>query len=194
MQTIHYKDKTIHIISTAHVSKESIVEVKEAIDTIKPDVVCIELDRNRADALMNPSTKDIDIKEIIKKKKVVSFLSNLILSNFQKQIADDLDTKVGAEMVQAIESANENGIAIRYIDRDIQITMNRIWNKFNLRKKLNLGVSLFATLLDDTEVSEEDIEKLKESDMLMATIEDLEGEFPEISEVKIGGASCRERV
>lgn len=183
MQTIHYKDKTIHIISTAHVSKESIVEVKEAIDTIKPDVVCIELDRNRADALMNPSTKDIDIKEIIKKKKVVSFLSNLILSNFQKQIADDLDTKVGAEMVQAIESANENGIAIRYIDRDIQITMNRIWNKFNLWKKLNLGVSLFATLLDDTEVSEEDIEKLKESDMLMATIEDLEGEFPEISEV-----------
>ncbi|NLW14777.1 MAG: TraB family protein, partial [Erysipelothrix sp.] len=59
----------------------------------------------------------------------------------------------------------------------------RVWNKFNLWKKLNLGVSLFATLLDDTEVSEEDIEKLKESDMLMATIEDLEGEFPEISEV-----------
>ena len=166
MQTINHNNKTIHIVSTAHVSKQSVEDVKEAIDTIQPDVVCIELDRARANGLMNPSTKDIDIKEIIKSKKVASFVMNLVLSNFQKQIADDLETEVGAEMKQAIESAKEHGIPVRYIDRDVKITMNRIWGQFNLWKKANLAVTLLSSLLESDTVSEEDVEKLKECHFL----------------------------
>lgn len=183
MQTINHNNKTIHIVSTAHVSKQSVEDVKEAIDTIKPDVVCIELDRARANGLMNPSTKDIDIKEIIKSKKVASFVMNLVLSNFQKQIADDLETEVGAEMKQAIESAKEHGIPVRYIDRDVKITMNRIWGQFNLWKKANLAVTLLSSLLESESVSEEDVEKLKESDILLSTIQELEDVYPEITEV-----------
>ena len=68
---------------------------------------------------------------------------NLILSNYQKQIADDLETEVGEEMKQAIKSGKEHDIPIRYIDRDVQITLKRIWNSMNLWKKINLGVTLF---------------------------------------------------
>lgn len=183
MQTITHNNKTIHIISTAHVSKESVIEVKEAIETIKPDVVCIELDRGRANALTNPSEKEIDIKQIIKNKKVASFLMNLILSNYQKQIADDLDTEVGGEMKQAITSAKEFNIPIRYIDRDVKITMNRIWGQFGAYQKANLALTLFSSLTDSETISEEEVEKLKESDLLMSAIEELDDSYPEISEV-----------
>ena len=65
MKTIHYKAKTIHIVSTAHVSKQSVIDVKNAIDETQPEVVCIELDANRARS-MTQKPSDPDIKEIIK--------------------------------------------------------------------------------------------------------------------------------
>lgn len=183
MQTIQIDNRTIHIISTAHVSKESVVEVKEAIDSIQPDVVCIELDYKRARALQNPVKEDIDIKQIIRQKKLVSFAANLILSNYQKKIAEDLDTQVGAEMLQAIHSANEHSIPLRYIDRDVQVTLKRIWNPLSLWKKATLGVGLAASLFSKEEISEDNIEELKQSDLLMAAIDDLDESFPEVSNV-----------
>lgn len=183
MKTIQYLNKTIHIVSTAHVSKESVLEVKEAIQTVIPDVVCVELDAGRAKALTSSNKTQVDIKQIIKSKKVASFLMNLILSNYQKQIADDLDSEVGGEMKQAILSARELSIPVRYIDRDIQITLKRIWNKTNLWKKASLVAALFSSLTQSEEVSEEDIEKLKQSDLLMASIAELDEDFPDISQV-----------
>lgn len=183
MKTIQYLNKTIHIVSTAHVSKESVLEVKEAIQTVVPDVVCVELDAGRAKALTSSNKTQVDIKQIIKSKKVASFLMNLILSNYQKQIADDLDSEVGGEMKQAILSARELSIPVRYIDRDIQITLKRIWNKTSLWKKASLVAALFSSLTQSEEVSEEDIEKLKQSDLLMASIAELDEDFPDISQV-----------
>lgn len=183
MQTVQIENKTIHIVSTAHVSKESVLEVKEAIDTLRPDVVCIELDHKRAHALENPSKEDIDIKEIIKQKKLISFAANLILANYQKKIADDLDTQVGAEMLQAINSAHEHNIPLRYIDRDVQVTLKRIWNPLSLWKKATLGVGLAASLFSKEEISEDHIEELKQDDLLLAAIKDLDESFPEVSNV-----------
>ena len=183
MHTIQIDTKTIHIISTAHVSKDSVVEVKEAIDSIQPEVVCVELDYKRARALQNPVKEDIDIKQIIKQKKLVSFAANLILSNYQKKIADDFDTQVGAEMLQAINSANEYSIPLRYIDRDVQVTLKRIWNPLSFWKKATLGVSLAASLFSKEEISEDTIEELKQSDLLMTAIDDLDESFPEVSNV-----------
>lgn len=183
MKTIQIEDKTIHIIQTAHVSKASIDEVKEAIDTLQPDVVCVELDSRRAQSLMSKEKPVMDIKKIIKEKKVPSFLMNLILSNYQKQIGEDLETEVGGEMKQAMNSAKEYDIPIRHIDRDIQITMKRIWNKLSFFKKINIAASLFTGLVSDEEISEADIENLKKSDILMASIQELDEDYPEIAEV-----------
>lgn len=183
MQTIQHQDKTIQIISTAHVSKESVLEVKEAIDSIQPDTVCIELDYSRAQSLMNPTSQDIDIKAIIKGKKLPNFIANLILSTYQRKIADDLDTEVGAEMKQAILSAKEHALPIQYIDRDIKVTMNRLWANFGLWKKINLAATLITSLFEKEEVSSEEVEKLKESDLLLASIQELDSSYPEISKV-----------
>ncbi|HLV50166.1 MAG TPA: TraB/GumN family protein [Erysipelothrix sp.] len=183
MKTIQINNKNIHIIQTAHVSKASVEEVKTAIDTLNPDVVCVELDVKRAHGLMSETKTEIDLKQIIKQKKVASFLMNLILSNTQKQMGEDLDTEVGGEMKQAILSANKHNIPVRYIDRDIQITMKRIWNQFGLFKKVNLGVTLFSSLFSSEKITEEEVENLKQSDLLLSAIDELDEQYPEISQV-----------
>lgn len=182
MKTLQHNGKTLHFISTAHVSKQSIEEVKEAIEVIQPDAVCVELDSNRAYALQNrDKQEDVDVKSIIKSKKVGSFIANLILSSYQKRIADELDTNPGDEMLQAIASAKEVNASIHYIDRDIQITFQRIWKNLSLWKKINLAATLLASLFSNEEVDGEDIENLKNSDLLYEAIKEMDESLPDVS-------------
>ena len=67
---IDYQGKQITLIPTAHVSKESVQLTKETIDAIQPDSICIELDRDRYNSLIDPvNYRNTDISKIIKEKK-----------------------------------------------------------------------------------------------------------------------------
>ena len=182
MKTITYNDKTITIVSTAHVSQQSVDDVKEAIETLHPDVVCIELDNARAHNLMHPQGNP-DIIAIIKSGKVMSFATNLILSSYQKRLADDLGTTVGGEMKQAIESAQEHGIPTRNIDRDIQVTFARIFGNIKFFEKLNVVATLIGSMFSKEEVDEHQIENLKNSDLLFDSMKELDDSLPSLAQV-----------
>lgn len=182
MKTITYNDKTIHIISTAHVSQQSVLDVKESIETLQPEVVCIELDDARARNLMNPQGNP-DIIAIIKSGKMMSFAANLILASYQKRLADDLGTSVGGEMKQAIVSAREFNIPTRNIDRDIQVTFARIFANMTFFTKMNVVVTLIGSMFSKEEVGSDEIEALKNSDLLFDSMKELDDSLPSLSEV-----------
>ena len=182
MKTIQYENKTIHIISTAHVSLQSVIEVKEAIELIQPEVVCIELDDQRAKNL-NAKPSNPDIIEIIKQKKMGTFAANLILSSYQKKMAQEIGSEVGGEMKQAMKSAKEFNIPVRNIDRDVQTTFKRIWAKLGFFKRINLFATLVLSAFSSEKVEEDDIEKLKESDLLFEAVKELDDKLPEVSQV-----------
>ena len=48
-----YKDKEIYLVKTAHVSKNSVADVDECVSEVKPDTICIELDKDRYNTLKN---------------------------------------------------------------------------------------------------------------------------------------------
>ncbi|CAM2867018.1 TraB/GumN family protein [Erysipelothrix tonsillarum] len=182
MKTINYKDKTLFFVSTAHVSKQSVLDVKETIERVQPDAVCIELDDNRARNLMESDKyKEVDIKQIIKSKRVGAFIATLVLSSYQKKLADDLDTSVGQEMKQAIESARAVDASVHYIDRDVQITFKRIWGNLSFFKKISLLTTLIFSVFEDDNVSADDVENLKESDLLYESVRELDEKLPAIS-------------
>lgn len=182
MKTIQHNGKTLHFISTAHVSKASIQEVQNAIESLNPQAVCIELDAGRAHNLKNKSkNEDIDIKTIIKNKKVGSFVASLILSSYQKKIASDLETEVGQEMKQAILSAEQIHARVVYIDREIGITLKRVWSSLSFWKKSQLATTLVASLFSKEDVSDSEIEALKESDLLYESVKELDEKLPEVS-------------
>lgn len=182
MKTITYNNKTINIISTAHVSQQSVSDVKEAIETLVPEVVCIELDNTRAHNLMNPQGNP-DIIAIIKSGKVMSFAANLILSSYQKRLADDLGTSVGGEMKQAILSSKELNIPTRNIDRDIQITFSRIFGNIKFFEKLNVIATLIGSMFSKEEVDTTQIEELKNADLLFDSMKELDDKLPSLSHV-----------
>lgn len=90
---LNYKDKEIYLVKTAHVSKNSINDVKECIGEVKPDAICIELDEDRYKKISDPEKwSDTDIVKVIKEKKVGFLLVNLILASFQRRMAINMDS------------------------------------------------------------------------------------------------------
>lgn len=184
--TFNINGKTIHLIATAHVSHVSAKEVKETIDLLQPNSVCIELDSQRYETLNNPSLwEETDIIEVIKQKKTGYMLANLVLSSYQKRIAKKMDIQVGKEMIQGIQSAKENHAEIVLADRNIQTTFSRIYRQLSFFEKMKLIALLTTSLFDDEDISEEDIENLKQSDVLESSIQSISKQFPIVAEVLI---------
>ena len=133
---IHLDGKEIILIGTAHVSRESARLVTEIIHQEKPDTVCVELCDSRLKSIRdNESWRNMDIVKVIKEKKAMLVLMNLMLASFQKKIAEKFDIKPGQEMINAIDAAKKEGAVLIPADREIQITLTRVWRNMGTWEK-----------------------------------------------------------
>ncbi|MDD4170044.1 MAG: TraB/GumN family protein [Desulfotomaculaceae bacterium] len=173
--------KELILIGTAHVSKHSAEQVKEVIESEKPDSVCIELDEQRFQTITEGNKwKDTDIFKIIKEKKSTLLLVNLVMASFQKRIAKQFGINAGQEMIQGIESAKVIGANLVLADRNIQTTFSRIWHGIGFWGKIKLIVEIIFSIFSDENITEEELEKLKSQDMLNSVLNDLTASFPKL--------------
>ncbi|MEN6297601.1 MAG: TraB/GumN family protein [Rectinema sp.] len=186
VRTIQVGERTIILVGTAHISKESIEEAKETIRQEQPQRVCVEIDMGRYQSIQQDSRwQDLDIIKVLKEKKGFLLLANLALAGFQKRLGADLGTKPGEEMMAAIQTAEEMGIPWSAIDREIQVTLRRAWAKSNLWNKAKLLASLIESAFSREKLSEEDLEKLKEGTELEQMMNELADFMPSVKEVLI---------
>ena len=179
-------DREVILIGTAHVSHESVDEVKETIANDNPERVCIEIDEGRYNSITDTeSWKKLDIHQAIKQKKGFLMIASLILGSFQKKIGADIGIKPGEEMKIAAEAAIEKGIPFSFSDRPVQITLQRAWAKSNLWNKMKLLASLIASAFSTESVDKSDIEELKNSNALQGMMEELANYLPSVKEVLI---------
>ena len=181
------KRECLTIIGTAHISANSVEEVKDAIYELQPDRVAIELDFARytklKKSMMGIEEDDsISVTQIIKENKVGLFLVTTLLSYFQSKMGAEVDVAPGSEMVGAIEAAEDLGIPLALIDRNINTTLERALNKMSFIDKLKF---LYGILVGDTDDEEIDIEEMKNPDNLDDLLGLFEDEAPEIYEVLV---------
>ncbi|WP_304095647.1 TraB/GumN family protein [Methanobrevibacter gottschalkii] len=179
------------IIGTAHVSEESVNEVKDAIYEQHPDIVAIELDRGRYAKIKNKmmgieEDDEISVTRIIKENKVGLFLVNTLLGYFQSKIGDEVNVDPGSEMIGAIEACEDLNIPIALIDREINITLQRALNKMGFMEKAKFAYGLLLSIfgLDDDE-DDIDIEELKKSENIDDMMEIFKDEAPSVYEVLV---------
>ena len=183
---LNYKNKEIYLVKTAHVSKNSVEDVKECIETVQPDSICIELDSQRYEKLKHPDDwRNSDIVKIIKEKQVGFLLVNVILSSFQKRIAKSMDSSSGAEMMEGIRQAEERNIPLVMADRPIKTTFSRIWYQLSASEKVKVLTGIISSIFEDEDISEEDIARLKEADALEAALLEIGKEFPAVKRVLV---------
>jgi len=186
-----YEGKEILLLGTAHVSRDSARLVQSVIEWEKPDTVAVELCPSRYQSLTEKKAwEDTDIFKVIREKKGAVLLLNLLLASFQKRIAKTLGVRPGEEMIQAVASAKYVGAAVYLADRDLRVTLTRVWRAMGFFTKIKLLFQLVASLFETDEIVEEEIEKMKQQDMIEAFLTDIGKKLPVVKKILINERDC----
>lgn len=172
-------DTEYTLLGTAHVSKASADEVRGLIRSGEFDAVAIELCPTRYRSIVEPDALEkMDLFQVIRQGKAGMVAASLALGAYQQRVAEESGIAPGEEMKAAIEEAKGAGLPLLLIDRDIGITLKRVYRSVPWWQRSGLIGGIIGSLVTKEKVSAEEIEKLKEGDVLQSTF----NEFAEESE------------
>lgn len=178
---LEYEGRELYLIGTAHVSQKSVDEVGRVIRELKPDTVCIELDQTRYEVLVDPKRwRKLDIFQVIRERRLLFLLTSLALSSYQRRLGEKLGVRPGAEMLAAVEQARAVGAEVVLADRDIQATLKRTWAALSLWDKAQLIGVLVVSVFAKGEISEEQVEALKDRDAISEMIREFAEVMPRL--------------
>lgn len=175
--------REIYLVGTAHVSAESVEDVRETVDRVCPDTVCVELCQARYEAFTRPDAwQKMDVFKVIREGKAALLLSQLIMSAFYKRMGDRLGVRPGADMLEAVNLAHERGAALVLADRDVQVTMKRTWRSLGFWGKLKLLFMLLMNAFTEPDVDEEAVADLRREDRLGDVLTEFARAFPAVKQ------------
>lgn len=174
------------LVGTAHISQKSVDLVRAVIERENPDAVCVELDSQRYQALSEQRKWEaLDLKEVIRKQQLSTLMVNLLLAAYQKRLGDKLGMMPGLELLEATKVAQEYDIPIVLCDRDVRITLRRAWYSMSFFEKINLLAAGLAGAMEEYEISEETLSRLREQDVLSELMQELGRAMPVLKTVLI---------
>ena len=176
----------ILIVGTAHVSPESVKEVRDAIDAFRPDIVAVELDERRLKVLRDrKSWESTPITRLLEDRNAYVFIAQSFLSSYQRRLGEKFGSEPGSEMLEAINAAEKDHIQVLLADRDITITLKRAWKKMTLREKGRIAWTLMSLPFIDyeEEAKELDLKELMKEDALTSMMNELRELAPNVAEV-----------
>jgi len=166
---------SVEVVGTAHVSSDSVETVRETIGDRQPDVVAVELDEGRFRQLKGEAPEDLEPADLLGGNTVFQFLAYWLLSYVQARMGERFDIEPGADMLAAVETAEDHGIDVALVDREIQTTIQRFWARMTVLEKLKLvGSLLLASVgLPVGDAEEVSMEELTDADVVSAMLEEL---------------------
>jgi pheromone shutdown-related protein TraB len=174
------------VLGTAHVSRLSAEAVRRMLEGGHYDAVAVELCETRYRTITDPDRwSELDLFQVLRGGKAGVTMAGLALGAYQRRLAEQLGIEPGAEMKAAIEGAAERGLPLLLIDRDLGITLRRASGRLSWWQRYGFGVGLFASLLSREEIGEEEIERLKEGDLLTETFRELAESSPALFDTLI---------
>ena len=177
-------DENLRLLGTAHVATASVEAVKQNIEEWGPDIVAVELCKGRHDALTQEKRLDREgLLKVIKEGRAPMVLLQSLLAAEQRKLGLDEGQQPGAELLAAVETAKEYHLQVELVDRDIQTTLRRAWNKMRFREKMGLMWALLSEEDSDEELELEDM--LADKDLLTSLMEELREVSPGAGEVLI---------
>ncbi len=165
--TVEVAGGTVTVLGTAHVSKASAEKVRDLLGSGDYDAVGVELCPSRYNAIINPDAlAKMDLLQVLREGKVPMVTASLALGAYQQRLAEQFGIEPGAEMRAAIEVGKEARLPVLLLDREVGTTLKRIYRNVPWWRRLGLLAGLMASVVSRDEVSEEEVERLKEGDIL----------------------------
>jgi pheromone shutdown-related protein TraB len=176
------------LVGTAHISEDSVNEVKDAIDKYQPDIVAVELCEKRHEAITQKDKwENTPITSLLKSNKAYLVLAQTFLASIQRRLGKEYGVEPGSEMIAAIKEAKKHKKKVALVDRDISVTLKRAWRKMGIREKMRLSWHFMKALIgyDEEEIEELDLEELMKEDVISALMKEFGEIAPSVSSVLI---------
>ena len=175
----------LKIIGTSHIAKQSIEEIKKSIEEFQPDTVAVELDLQRAAALMQKQKTKTSFSDIVK-IGVKGYVFVKIGQYIQQKLGKVVGVIPGAEMKTALEIANSKKLQVALIDQPISVTLKNFSKELTWREKGRFALELARGLLFPKKqikrygLEDFDLRKVPEQQVIAKIIGQMKKQYPSI--------------
>jgi pheromone shutdown-related protein TraB len=165
------------VLGTAHVSRSSVEAVQALLANETFNAIAVELCESRAQGMRDPEAfKQMDLFRVIREGKAGMVAASLVLSTFQKRLADQYGIQPGAEMKAAMDGAAQLDVPLWLVDREVGTTLKRAWHSVGFWQRFGLLGGMLASVFERETIDEKEIEKLKQGDMLESAFSEFASE------------------
>ena len=168
----------ITLIGTGHVFNLSDA-LLNIFDEKQPDILCVELDKQRFNALMMKKHDPDGYKKAEKNLPIIYKL----LSRFQESMANEYGVTAGEEMLTTINYAQSHQLPIAFIDMNAQRLFSRMLKTMSFSEKFRIMFSGIGGLFISKKRVEKELEKLEGNFDIY--LEQIGKKFPTIKRVLI---------
>lgn len=175
----------VFLIGTAHFSLKSVQDVQKVIRHVQPSAVVLELCKERAFMLsldeqslleQNRSLSLEKIRNAIAEKGLAQGLIYIMFIKMSASLTEKLGLAPGSEFrAGSAEALRIQGCRVVLGDRSLKVTIARAVASISTWQKMKL---IYQVLVNDVTVTQEDVEKCKDKDILEQLLQELGGEFP----------------
>ena len=181
-------DKNIVLVGTAHISKDSVDEVKQAIEKYNPDIVAVELCKRRYEVITEKEKwENTPVTQLLKSNNAYFVLAQTFLSSIQRKLGKEYGVEPGSEMIAACEEAKKHDLDIALVDRDISVTLKRAWRKIGFREKFRVFWEFIKAMVgyEEEDLEDLDLKELMKEDVISALMKEFSDIAPSASKVLI---------
>lgn len=158
----------IYLCGTLHVAKTSTDMVIDAIQTLKPHFILLELCEARSESLFEVEQQNVTLRDVIREtfnQRSIKVFGMGLLSWMQMKSANMLGNKLGGEITAAYKISAENGaLGVILGDRLYGVTIQRIFDKLSTFEKIKVACIMTVEVLTMSFMKLADYIKKTESD------------------------------
>jgi pheromone shutdown protein TraB len=173
------KYKNLYLIGSSHISSQSVQEVEKAFKKLNPSIIALELDKQRADALISKKKRSLRISDI-NKIGFKGYLFNLIGAWMESKLASSVNIEPGAEMIKALSLARKKKKKIALIDQPVQITLKKISKRITIREKIRFLKEAVSSVFLTTKKLNFDLKKVPEEKIIDQLTKEMKLHYPSL--------------
>lgn len=179
------KYKNLVFLGTSHIAKQSLEEVRKRIEEEKPDILALELDAKRLNALMSSGRRSIGLKNV-RRIGFKGFVFSLFGAWAEKKLGKLVGVAPGSEMKQAIAIAKKKAIKIALVDQDIEVTLRNFSKSLSWKEKVNFVADIFKAMFLKKEKIEFDLATVPNKKVIKKLTGKLKERYPNVYKTLIG--------
>lgn len=166
----------IEIVGTSHISPESKRQILKKFNEHKPDIICVELDKQRLHGLRDKNRKKPGLRAI-KQLGLTGYLFASIGGYIQKKLGKITGMMPGEEMLLGVTLAEKNKIRLELIDQDIKITLKKI-NKTPFKEKMKIVLDIIRAPFQKKNKIKVNISKVPDEEFVKKLIKQIKTRYP----------------